>query len=44
VEEGADLGMDGYRELARSPENPNLFYGSAWMNVTKENLAQFETQ
>jgi simple sugar transport system substrate-binding protein len=44
VEEGADLGIDGYRELARSPDNPNLFYGSAWMNVTKENLAQFETK
>jgi simple sugar transport system substrate-binding protein len=44
VQEGADLGIDGYRKLARSPDNPNLFYGSAWMDVTKDNLAQFEAK
>jgi simple sugar transport system substrate-binding protein len=42
VTDGADLGVQGYRSLAQSPEKPNLFYGSAWIDVTRENLSTFE--
>ena len=44
VQEGTDLGLDGYRELARSADKPNLFYGSAWLDVTQDNLAQFQAK
>jgi hypothetical protein len=44
VEAGTDLKINGYRKLVRSPDKPNLFFGSAWVDVTKDNLAEFETQ
>jgi simple sugar transport system substrate-binding protein len=44
VQEGADLNIEGYRKLSRSPDKPNLFYGSAWVDVTKDNVAELETE
>jgi len=35
---GTDLGVPGYHQLHQDPEKPNLFYGSAWVDVTKENM------
>jgi simple sugar transport system substrate-binding protein len=35
--DGMDLGAEGYHTVHRDPEKPNLFYGSAWVDVTKEN-------
>jgi simple sugar transport system substrate-binding protein len=35
---GTDLGVPGYTQLRQDPEKPNLFYGSAWVDVTKENM------
>ena len=41
VQDGQDLGVEGYRHLKQSSAKTNLFYGSAWIDVTKENLAEF---
>jgi len=35
---GADLGVPGYTQLRQDPEKPSLFYGSAWVDVTKQNM------
>jgi simple sugar transport system substrate-binding protein len=35
---GADLGVPGYTQLRQDPEKPTLFYGSAWVDVTKQNM------
>ncbi len=34
-----DLQVEGYRSLAVSPAKPNLFFGSAWIDVAKADLA-----
>jgi simple sugar transport system substrate-binding protein len=36
--DGMDLGAEGYHAVRRDPEKPNLFYGSAWVDVTRENM------
>jgi len=36
--DGMDLGAEGYHAVRRDPEKPNLFCGSAWVDVTKENM------
>lgn len=36
--DGMDLGVEGYHAVRRDPEKSNLFYGSAWVDVTKENM------
>lgn len=41
IEDGADLGVPGYREVRRDPARTNLFYGSAWVDVTTNNMAQY---
>ena len=41
IHDGQDLGVEGYRHLKQSPTQTNLFYGSAWIDVTKENLKDF---
>lgn len=41
IQDGQDLGVEGYRHLKQSPKKTNLFYGSAWIDVTRENLDQF---
>jgi len=41
ITDGTDLGIAGYRKLSQSSKKKNLFYGSAWIDVTKDNLDQF---
>jgi simple sugar transport system substrate-binding protein len=39
---GADLGVPGYTQIRQDPEKPNLFYGSAWVDVTKQNMDAYK--
>jgi simple sugar transport system substrate-binding protein len=39
IAQGTDLGVEGYRQLIQSPTKTNLFYGSAWIDVTGADLA-----
>jgi len=41
IANGTDLSIAGYRKVSQSSEKSNLFYGSAWIDVTKDNLIQF---
>jgi simple sugar transport system substrate-binding protein len=41
ITDGTDMQVEGYRHLTQSPEKAILFQGSAWVDVTKENLAQW---
>jgi len=41
IEDGADLGIVGYEELIQDADKPNLYYGSAWVGVTKDNMNQY---
>jgi simple sugar transport system substrate-binding protein len=34
----ADLGVPGYQRLRQDAEKANLFYGSAWVDITRENM------
>jgi simple sugar transport system substrate-binding protein len=36
-----DLGAKGYHEVRRDADKPNLFYGSAWVDVTRENMDSY---
>jgi len=36
--DGMDLGVRGYGQIRQDPEKSTLFYGSAWIDVTKENM------
>jgi len=38
---GQDLGINGYRQLRQDPNKSNLFYGAAWVDVTKENMMDY---
>lgn len=40
--DGMDLGAEGYHAVHRSREKPTLFYGSAWVDVTKENMDAYD--
>lgn len=40
--DGQDLGVDGYRRLRQDPKRPSLFYGEAWVDVTKENMDRYD--
>jgi len=44
IAQGADLGLEGYRSLVQSPSKPNLFYGSAWVDVTRDNLSRYVSE
>ena len=39
--EGADLGVKGYEKIKVDPKNPKVLYGQAWVDVTKDNMGQF---
>lgn len=41
IDSGTDLGLPGYGNLRQDPGNPALFYGSAWVDVTDENMDQY---
>ncbi len=38
IKDGMDLFVHGYNNIAADKENKKLFYGSAWQDVTKENM------
>jgi len=40
--DGMDLGAEGYHAVRRNPEKPNLFYGSAWVDVTRDNMDAYK--
>lgn len=40
--DGMDLGVPGYKAVQQDPNKPILFYGSAWVDVTKENMDQYD--
>lgn len=41
VADGEDLGVEGYRALHRDAAKTNLFFGSAWVDVTTNNMAKY---
>ena len=41
VQAGTDLGVAGYRALVQSNEKPTLFFGNAWIDITKDNVGEF---
>jgi simple sugar transport system substrate-binding protein len=42
LEDGLDLGVEGYRQLRRDAAKTNLFFGSAWVDVTRENMDAYD--
>jgi len=38
---GLDLGVTGYRGIRQDAKKPNLFYGSAWVDVTADNMDEY---
>ena len=40
--DGMDLGTPGYEAIQQDAGNPALFYGAAWVDVTKENIDQYD--
>jgi simple sugar transport system substrate-binding protein len=40
--DGTDLGLAGYENLNQDANKPNLFYGNAWVDVTKENMDEYD--
>jgi len=41
IKSGTDLGIAGYNSLKESAEFPHTFYGQAWVDVTKDNAADY---
>lgn len=41
IENGTDLGIEGYTNLRQDPDKPILFYGSAWVDVTVDNMDEY---
>ena len=41
LEDGADLGIEGYNTLTQSSESDTTFYGTAWVDVTADNAADY---
>jgi simple sugar transport system substrate-binding protein len=39
--DGMDLGVKGYTQIKRDSEKSNLYYGSAWVDVTEENMMDY---
>ena len=40
--DGMNLGVRGYDPIRQDEDNPALFYGSAWVDVTKENMDRYD--
>ena len=40
IQAGTDVGVEGFRSLIQSSDKANLFFGSAWVDVTRESLAE----
>ncbi|CAD7843309.1 Ribose ABC transport system, periplasmic ribose-binding protein RbsB (TC 3.A.1.2.1) [Olavius algarvensis spirochete endosymbiont] len=41
IDNGANLGVTGYKSIIQDAAKPNLYYGSAWVGVTKDNMNQY---
>lgn len=41
IAEGDDLGIEGYDSLVQSDSSDTTFYGTAWVDVTAENAADY---
>jgi simple sugar transport system substrate-binding protein len=41
IEEGTDLGIEGYNSLTVSPDNPKVFFGDAAVEVDKSNVDKY---
>jgi simple sugar transport system substrate-binding protein len=39
---GTDLGVPGYQRLRQDAEKANLFYGSAWVDITAQNMDAYD--
>lgn len=42
VVDGMDLGVPGYEKIRQDPKKSNLFYGAAWVDVTRDNLGKYD--
>ena len=42
ITNGMDLGVKGYNSIKVDPKNPKVFYGAAWVDVTKENMGDYK--
>ena len=42
LSDGLDLGIKGYENIKQDADKANLFYGSAWVDVTKENMMDYD--
>ena len=41
VKAGDDMGVKGYHDLRLDMAKPNLFFGKGWIDVTKDNMANY---
>ncbi|MEO8408932.1 MAG: autoinducer 2 ABC transporter substrate-binding protein [Propionivibrio sp.] len=41
ITNGMDLGVKGYEKITVDPKNPKVFFGAAWVDVTKENMGDY---
>jgi simple sugar transport system substrate-binding protein len=41
LKDGANLGVKGYEKIKQDPKNPKVFFGQAWVDVTKDNMGQY---
>ncbi len=42
LSDGMDLVVPGYNQIRQDADKPNLFYGSAWVDVTKQNMDAYD--
>ena len=42
LSDGMDLGITGYKQIKQDANKSNLFYGAAWVDVTKENMMDYD--
>jgi len=36
-----NVGVKGYEKIKQDPKTPKVFFGQAWVDVTKDNMGQF---
>jgi simple sugar transport system substrate-binding protein len=41
ITNGMNVGVKGYEAIKQDPKNPKIFFGQAWVDVTKDNMGQF---
>jgi len=41
ITNGMNLGVKGYEKIKQDPKDPKVFFGQAWVDVSKENMGQF---